>query len=151
MKELEDRCLFSFSIPRPKLNHFYWWSFRATGSSDASPADVDVEFQSRARATTIREFLAAVKCDCRAAWLRDCCGPNAPQPRFDEKDDADVIEELRSPAVVIHLSPCDCNQRAFGCRRRLHSLLVLRMGAGVPRMSGFRCHSLHSNRSDSRA
>ena len=58
--------------------------------------DSEVDLSIDARTTRIREFLHASQSGNRAAWLAKFYGPNAPQSRFAEKDDADVIEDILS-------------------------------------------------------
>jgi hypothetical protein len=58
--------------------------------------DSDVDLSNDNRTATVRAFLNAVHIGKRGDWLADFYGKNAPQSRFAEKDDADVIEDILS-------------------------------------------------------
>ncbi|QEG24844.1 hypothetical protein MFFC18_47670 [Mariniblastus fucicola] len=58
--------------------------------------DSDADLHIDNRTVTIRAFLDAVRTGRRSEWLTEFYGPNVPQPRFAQKDDADVIEDILS-------------------------------------------------------
>ncbi len=58
--------------------------------------DSDVDLSIDYRTSAIGIFLDAVRAGKRGEWLADFYGKNAPQSRFAEKNDADIIEDILS-------------------------------------------------------
>lgn len=77
--------------------------------------DSDVESHIEKRTNMLRAFLDAVRSGRRSEWLFDFYGPNAPQTRFAEKDESEIIEDI--------LSKTDsCTRFLYHCPRcgRIH-------------------------------